>query len=254
MTVHTVERIAMDRLNRIMPAYPEDAREDRLPLHHELFLICHDDETGRRHISERVLSLGLAAAILLELWLLHRIHVGWRFDVRSGGYLLDEGRVSVLRYEKTGDPILDSALTTLWELGPRPQVRDFVKRFAADNLYERVQGYLVAAQVIQRETRKRFLFFRTDIYLPVDSSRSVRARTAIRDLVDRHRQGSKGQPGEYGVLALAGLAWALGLASHLIPMGMTPAAFHRWLEDLLDNRPSPTIRDVIGALRRRRSR
>jgi hypothetical protein len=254
MTVHTVERTVMDRLNAITPAYPDDSREDRLPLHHELFLISHDDDTGRRHISVRILSLALAAAVLLELWLDGRVHIGWQFDPRSGGFLRDEGRVSILRYERTGDPILDSALTMLWQLGVGPQVRDFVTRFAATNLYERVRGHMVAAEVIQRKAPEGFRFFRRDRYVPVDTSWSVRARTAIRELVDRHREGSPGELGEYGVLALAALAWAAGLTRHLIPLGMTPALLHRWLEHLIDNRPSSAIHDVLAGLRRRRSR
>lgn len=249
MTVHTVERTAMARLKRIMPTGPEGpGREQRLPLHHELFLIAHDDVTGQRHIDEPSLARGLAAAVLLELWLTRQVQIGWRFDPRSGTYQAAPGRVSLVEPERTGDPILDSALTTLWDFGGSPQVRDFVKRFATTDVYERVAAHMIAGRTVHRATRRRFLFFRRETYLPVETSYSVRVRVAIRNLVDRHKRGAQRNTEEYGVLALANLVSALGLTAYLYPPNMSPARLQQWLENLIGARRNPTIHDVVTAV------
>jgi hypothetical protein len=48
------------------PMHPSGPRSV-LPLHAELFLLAHDDDTGALLINQQSLELGLAGALLLEL-------------------------------------------------------------------------------------------------------------------------------------------------------------------------------------------
>jgi hypothetical protein len=184
-----------------MPHVPrsQDDEYQRLSLRAELFLIAHDDDTGRRHIDKRRLALGLAAAVLLELWLACRIRIGWRPDARYAAWHPNPGQITILDASPTGDPIIDTALRLLWNLGGTPKISDFVRQFAATNLYDRVRGQMIATGILRRATRRRFRFFRAETYLSSHPRFPVRARTGVRNLdragptpPARHRVGRAG--------------------------------------------------------------
>ena len=67
MTIQPLERIALSGLSPILRTDHNDS-EIPLPLRTESFLTAYDNETGRPHLGERSLTIGLAAAILPELW------------------------------------------------------------------------------------------------------------------------------------------------------------------------------------------
>jgi hypothetical protein len=224
-----------------MPHVPrsQDDEYQRLPLRAELFLIAHDDDTGRRHIDKRRLGLGLAAAVLLELWLARRIRIGWRPDARYAAWHPNPGQITILDASPTGDPIIDAALRLLWNLGGTPRISDFVRQFAATNLYDRVRGQMIATGILRRATRRRFRFFRAETYLSSHPRFPVRARTGVRNLT------GQAQPRQHDI-ALAGLVTGLGLTRYLYPPDMSPAELQRRLAEIL--RSQHSVREVAGSV------
>jgi hypothetical protein len=250
VTVHLLERNARARLRRVLAtAHDHPDRSSRLPLQNELFLVAHDDETGRPYLGQTMLCLGLACALLLELWLTGRVQIGWRYDARTGVGTADPGLIRVLDPKLSGDPLTDAALRVVWRNGGVMRVREFIREFATPDLYDRVRAYLVASGILRRETRRRWLFFRNEVYLPTHHRLSVRARSSVRDLVDNPRQASADD--DYQTHALAGLVVGLGLTRY-VSLGMSPAELQQKLIDQLATLRDPAIRDAVAAVAPRR--
>jgi Golgi phosphoprotein 3 (GPP34) len=93
----------VDEARTVLPTTPE--RMARLPLHAELFLLAHDDDTGEPHINRRSLALGLAGAILLQLWLTQRVAIGWTYDMATRRWAPKPGRIALTTADPTGDPL-----------------------------------------------------------------------------------------------------------------------------------------------------
>jgi hypothetical protein len=245
MTVRTLERTPLERLRRILGG--DDTTEMSLPT--ELFLIAHDDETGRRHVWEHILRLGLAAAVLLEVWLTKRIRIGWHDNVREATLTRDPGRITVLDASPTGDRIVDTALALLSRSGGTLRLHDFVTQYADTGLYERIQADLIAAGIIHRTTHKRFWFFRRHNIVPTKDAYPVRARGRIRTMVNQYRAGiPKHDP---RALALSALVTTLGLTRHLYQdEAETPtSALNHWLHNLVGSLTDPTISDIAATIR-----
>jgi hypothetical protein len=253
VTIAAFQGTAATRLRRVVPTNVPD-RSRPLPLRTELFLIAHDDDTGRPHVDPDTLSLGLAAAVLLELWLSGRVHIGWRYDARTGRGVLDPGLISVLDATPIGDPLTDSVLANLWHTGGGLRAHEFITQLADTGLYERVRADMIAAGIIHRTTRRRFWLFRTDVYQPVHSAHSVRARFRIRQLADGLRRDTTGRGPDPRVVALSGLITVLGLTGHLYPPDTTPTRLHERLRHVIDELADPTIRDVTAAIMARNGR
>lgn len=244
MTVQTLERPSMS-LAPYPPVYPH---ADRLRLRDHLYLIAHDDDTGRLHIDQRALTVGLAGAVLLELWFAGRVQIGWRYDVRKGAWEPEPGVLTVLDPTPIGDTVADSALSALWHTGTTIRVLDFVRRYAAITSYERVRADMVAAGVLKQARRRRFLFFHTDIHKAVHRKSPVRARARVRDLVaDRRYLPDRPDTDHLGI-ALAGLVATLGLTSYLLCDTMSVSQLHVRLRDIVALQPHPAVRDVVAAI------
>lgn len=219
-----------------------------LPLRTELFLIAHDHDTGRPHVSRRRLELVLAGGVLCDLWLADRIQIGWRLDARTGEWEVDPGRIVVLRDHSVGDPLADDVLATLCRTAT-PRVHSVVRELAATGLYERVAGDMIAAGILRR-VRRGWFGFRRDGYQPVSESFAVRVRNRLRDLVagnPRLGEWRAGERYESHNTALAALVVVLGLMRHLYS-GLEPARLRRVLVDLVNSWPGQSIQDVAVAL------
>jgi hypothetical protein len=249
MTVQTLAPIAREGLKSVLASDDEP-----LPLRTELFLIAHDHDTGRPYASRLRLELALAGALLLDLWLAGRIQIGWRYDVRAADWVLDPGRITVLRDDSVGDPLADSVLAVLCRTAT-PQVHTIVRDLAATGLYDRVAGDMIAAGILRRRVRRWwFGLSRRDGYQPVAESFAVRVRNRLRDLVTgtpRLGEWQAGEQHERHDTALAGLVLVLGLMRHLYS-GLEPARLRQVLIDLVNNRPGQSIRDVAAAAGRSR--
>jgi hypothetical protein len=244
MTVRTTAHTAWEGPRSVLASDDEP-----LPLRTELFLIAHDHDSGRLHVSRRLLELALAGAILLDLWLAGRIQIGWRYDVRTNQGDLDPGRIVVLSDVPVGDPLADSILATLCRTAT-PQVSTVVRDLVAAGLYDRVAGDMIATGILRRIRLRWLRLFRTDTYQPVSESFAVRIRTRIRDLVtDTPRIGEwrAGERYERHTTALAALIVATGLGRHLYT-GLQPTRLRTILTDLVTRWPGHSIQDVATAL------
>lgn len=243
MSVSALSEPPVTTNGRILPSPDPRDPQVRLPLRTELFLLSHDDDTGNPHLNQRALSLGLAAAILLELWQNRRILIGKAFRVRDGYYTPDPGRITIIDPTPLGDPLSDAALSLLQRTGGPTYVADFLGKFATPDMYDRVQGDMIARGILRRWTRRRFRFFRQDTFRATTPVYAVRTRAWLRSLA--HPRNTNDQP-HVQTTALAGLVTALGLTRNLYHADS--AALHAKLTNTLYRNYDNTIRDVTNTL------
>ncbi|WP_435871072.1 GOLPH3/VPS74 family protein [Micromonospora musae] len=207
----------------------------RLPLRDELFLLGHNDDTGRPHVHRRALALGLAGAVLIDLFLAGRIVLGPTGDRPAGArWLRLHGENPV------GDLIADTAIAVIHHGHTTPTTNAFLRSFAGD-LYERTRGGLVAAGVLRHHARRRLGgLARTDTYLATDTKWSVVARARLRFLAE-----GREPPVDHSA-ALAGLVAALGLTAHLYLNDDTAVLTER-LKTIADQHYRP-VREITAAV------
>jgi hypothetical protein len=206
----------------------------RLPLRDELFLLGHNDDTGTPHIHRQALALGLAGAVLIDLYLAGRIDLG--SEVRPAGDRWLRPHVD----GPAGDLIADTALASIRNARSLPSLKGFLRGFSVD-LYERTRAGLVAGGILRQTTRRRLAgLMRADSYLPVHVRWSVVARSRLRYLALGHEQ-----PDNH-TAALAGLVAVLGLATHLY-LGDDTNTLTRHLKAIADRHLQP-VRDITAAV------
>ncbi|MGC5018720.1 GOLPH3/VPS74 family protein [Micromonospora sp. DT47] len=175
----------------------------RLPLRDELYLLGHDDDTGQLHLHQRALALGLAGAVLIDLFLAGRIHLGPRDDVRAA----TDQRIRLHTDTPVGDLIADSALSSIRHAAP--PLRMWLRTSSTD-MYDRTRAGLVAAGILRQHSQRRLGgLLRTDSYQATDRKWAIVARARLRYLV-----AGREQPDNH-TAALAGLTAVLGLTEHL---------------------------------------
>lgn len=218
------------------PSRPD--RLARLPLRAELHLVAHDDDTGRPHLHPNTLAVGLAGAILFDLWTAGRVWPGRRFDTPTGQWLPDPGHLALADPTPLGDLLTDAALATIRHdrhtTTPANQLRHWLRHFAATDLYQRVRADLVTVGVLRHTTHRRYGIARTDRYTPIDTAWPVRARGRIRSLIHQQPRHIADRPGNQQI-ALAGLVAVLDLAPYLHAPDITT----RRLSTLVRSRPAP---------------
>ncbi|TDC58602.1 GPP34 family phosphoprotein [Micromonospora sp. KC207] len=207
----------------------------RLPLRDELFLLGHDDDTGKPHIHRQALALGLAGAVLIDLFLAGRIVLGPNDD-RPGTHRW----LRLHAGQPVGDLIADTALATIRHARAAPPVKVWLRAFA-DDLYERTRAGLVAAGILRHTNRRRLGgLARTDTYLATDTKWVVVARARLRYLAAGHDQ-----PDNH-TAALAGLVATLGLTDHLYLHDDTAALTAR-LKTIAEQHHR-SVRDITAAV------
>jgi hypothetical protein len=199
MTAQMVERNPSGR-HDTPPHTPRHDEPERMPLRTDLFLIGHCDDTGRPYLDEHAIAVGLAAAVLLELWYAGRVRLGWHGSP-------SHGTVTLIDASATGDHINDSALVLLWRLGGTVTTNRFINDFAATDLYEQVRDHLTDSGILRRFYRRRFWLFRTEHRRPSSAVHPVKARARIRNVARLYQPRLKDT-------ALAALVTALGLAPY----------------------------------------
>jgi hypothetical protein len=198
-------------------------RTARLPLRDELYLLGHDDDYGKPYLHPQSLAVGMAGAVLIELYALGRTTV-------------EDGRIVVHRREPTGDLITDNALAAIRAHRTlSPPLKPWL-RAAADDLYQRVRANLVTVGVLRHIPRR----IRADLYVPVDTAWGVRVRAQLRYvLCGRDRPDAQ-------CAALCGLIAVLGLEEYLYTDGRRGdlRAQLRYLGD----RHHPPVTEIIAAV------
>ncbi|MET8041495.1 GPP34 family phosphoprotein [Micromonospora sp. NPDC005215] len=174
-----------------------------LPLRDDLFLLGHDDDTGHPHVHRQALALGLAGAVLIDLYLAGRVTLDPNDDTRPASHQRIHPHID----RPVGDLIADAATATI--RNAHPLLRMWLRGFS-DDLYDRTRAGLVAGGILRHHTRRRLGgLMRSDAYLPTDSKWAVIARSRLRYLA-----AGREQPDNH-TAALAGLVADLGLTSHL---------------------------------------
>jgi hypothetical protein len=225
----------------------------RLPLHAELYLLAHHDDTGEPHVSERSLAIGLAAAILLELAMSRHVAVGWVFNHLDGTWRKEPGRLTRTTFESVPDPLTDAALAAIDRtagLGSL-QLREFLRTHAASGLYERVQAHLITVGLLQRVSRRRLAgLVKADRTLAVSSAFTVRARARVRYAVafDQGRGRYPDDEADDQCAALCGLVAVLELAEFDLLSNMSARQYTEQLHSVVARHGEPTIGDVVAAV------
>ena len=164
--------------------------EDRLA--DELFLIAHDDYSGKTGAATNLLEAALAGAALGELLLDRRISV-----VR--------GEVSAADHRVWHEPVTDRILGEIIHRGDGHAVRSWIA-FLAPQLLEQVGDRLASAGTVRRET-SRGLSLRTTVRWPgVDPNRVARPRIRLTATLER-----SDQPLDRRTTVLASLVHSIGM-------------------------------------------
>ncbi|HEX6075200.1 MAG TPA: GPP34 family phosphoprotein [Micromonosporaceae bacterium] len=235
MSTQALERNPSGRLDTTRPTRRHD-QPDRMSLRTDLYLIAHDPDTGQPHLDVHTIAVGLARAVLLELWHTRRIHLGPRHGTPRHG---TSGTITLLDVSATGDTINDTALTLLWKLGGTVNTHRFIEQFATTNLYNQVRDHLTTTGILHTTTRRRFWLFHTETRRPANATHTVRARMRIRDVARLYKPHPQDT-------TLAALITALGLARHLhLPDRSVTGVFLR-LAELLP--PKHPIHDVTRTI------
>jgi hypothetical protein len=206
MSAQIAERHDQARPDTTPPTRRYDEAE-RMPLRTDLYLIAHDDDTGRPHLNKHSIAVGLAGAILLELWYAGRVRLGWHGNPHQHTWQRNHTHVTLLNATPTDDPIHDAAIGLLWRLGGTVNIKRFIEQFATTDLYEAVRDHLTTTGILRRFHRRRFWLFKTETRRPNNAAHPVRARARIRDvarLLQPHTRDT----------TLTALVVALGLIPH----------------------------------------
>jgi hypothetical protein len=156
----------------------------------DLYLIAHDDVTGKLLLSPRAAGLGLAGALVAELAL-------------CGAVQVSAGGLAVTGYPPPGDQLTVDVLGVLDREPGWPPVRDwlaYLGRTAAGDVAGRLagSGYLVRARGWRRVR-----------WVPADPDCALAPVARVRSALDPYR------PAGTGWVVLAGLAEACGLGQRL---------------------------------------
>lgn len=146
---------------------------DRLPVRDELYLLAHN-ESGKPLISLPLLGLGLAGALLIELTLSRHVDVDFdRVVTRPRPATYSQRALS---------SITNQALTELYDARNDPPSPTKVLMVWSEDIYERVRGELLAANIVSPVTVRKFGLLSGTQYRS-DEAPMVRARTALRRCV-----------------------------------------------------------------------
>ncbi|WP_018791291.1 GOLPH3/VPS74 family protein [Salinispora arenicola] len=172
-----------------------------LLLRDEVFLLGHDGDTGRPHIHPQALALGLAGAVLIDLFLTRHITLTPAGDPHLYPH----------RHHKrpTGDLIADTAITSIRHATTPPPLRGWLRAFSTD-LYTRTRTTLVTTGILHHHQRRRIAgLVRTNTYLPSHTRWHIIPHARLCALANGR------EPPDNHIAALAGLICVLRLANHL---------------------------------------
>jgi hypothetical protein len=248
MTVFTPATEAHD----VSTTTPLDPRAV-LPLHAELYLLAHDDDTGERLIDEQSLAIGLAGALLLELWFAGHLHIGWFYDYQDQQWRPEPGRLVVVEPGPAASPLTDAALAAVERTArTQPggeQLRTWLRGFAASELYDRVRANMITVGLLRRTQLRRYVgLVKTVTHVPVHYGYPVRTRAQVRDAVEYHeRRGRHRSAPNNQTVALCGLTAALEMAEFLYD-GKSTRDLTEWLRYVVEQHDEPTIDTVVTAV------
>lgn len=141
-----------------------------LPLADELFLVGHDQYSGKAQVSDGALDTGLAGAVLGELALAGRIYVG------------DDTLVDVRDQRPYGERVSDAALAEILKQREAHPVRAWVE-YLRDHARTMVAPRLVRAGLIER-VQTRSMFKQVVRYKATNPLKAASAEARLRYMLD----------------------------------------------------------------------
>jgi hypothetical protein len=188
----------------------------------ELFLIVHDDATGRPRLHTRAAELGLAGALLGEL-ILH------------GRLTVQDGHITVVDRRPPDDPLAHAVLDQLLAERHYRTVRIWLS-YLAGQAMDSVGQRLSRAGLVTHGRRR---WGRPTRYVPLDMSTAAWPQHRLRHLLLR------GESLPLADALLAGLVKATGLTP--LVLWDAPVSSHRHLSGSVASLPAP-LRDLIAQL------
>ncbi|GAB4052253.1 GOLPH3/VPS74 family protein [Catellatospora paridis] len=196
-----------------------------LALADELFVMGHDEYSGKPKLNHDVLSVGLAAAALGELLIAETLTV-------------DGGRVTGWTAKQNGDPVVDQIVALLQRVGPGHRVHQWVEHLRGD-IKELVAYRLVGRGVVKRETSRGFTG-RVQVRFPAtDPNEATRSVVRLGFLI--------GRPADFDPHSalLACIANAVDL--NIVAPTLSPSTVRQRLAEL-PGRLAPAYRDLLAAV------
>jgi hypothetical protein len=167
-----------------------------LPLADELFLIGHDQYSGKPQISDSALDTGLAGAVLGELVLAGRIGVN------------DDTIVEVRDQRPYGERVSDAALAEILKQNVQHPVRAWVE-YLRDHARTMVAPRLVQTGLVERQQSRQMLK-QIIRYPATDPLKAASSQARLRYMLD-HPANLDEQSATLGGLVMAsGLEFVLG--------------------------------------------
>lgn len=193
------------------------------PLADDFWRIAHDDANGRRRVDHATTSLGLAAALLGELWLSRHIHI-------------DQGHLQVVGdWPEPHDPLPRSILQLLAAETTDTSIPSWLA-FLRTEAYSDVGRRMASAGHLRSERR----LGRT-VWMPADMLRAAKPSVYLRGaLVEDWQLGEQ-------ELCLAALMFACGLNDPVLSAIWNPAKAQRRLHWWLSH---PSLNPSIAELAR----
>jgi hypothetical protein len=193
----------------------------------DLFLIALDDRTGELRVEHRQLSIGLAGALLSELFLASAVTVdGGHIRIRRGGVPPDS---------------VTHAITELIVVEPSHPVEVWVRYVARDAIAQ-VSERLERQHVVQR-SRSRSLRGVTVRFEPADRNQVAWRAVRLARLIDERAVTST----DDCVLAL--FARAIGLTRFILrDCDTDPTDYLDWLHQRLTTIQTPGLPDLLAAV------
>lgn len=191
----------------------------------ELYLLAHDDVTGKSFLQPRALGIGLAGALLAELMLADAVRIrAGRIELPSRGPDLDLGR----------DPVGRHVLGLLLAERESHPLRDWLLFFGAD-AEENVARRLSRAGYVAEVSCGRL--WRKHRWVPADPDCAFAPLIRVKTVLEHTR------PMAVPDVVLTGLAVACGLGSRVLPFG--PAGARGNVESSV-GKLRPDLRELIA--------
>ena len=163
----------------------------------DLLLLAHDEKTGAPVCGDDVLEPRLAAALLIELAMRHRVEITREPRTGADGHEIKPGRFVVVIAKPTGEAELDRALAFVAKRPRKPS--ELIPTLAA-GLSDRLRADLVRRGVL-RQTKGRVLGIIPQDWWPASEAEQERAlRAHLQNVLVR---GTAPAPREAALLSLA---------------------------------------------------
>jgi Golgi phosphoprotein 3 (GPP34) len=197
-----------------------------LPVADELFLVGHDEYSGKCLTNHAVLGCGLAGAVLIELMLAGRI-------------VMADGRVVVRDSRPWSERVTDAALAEMLKRREAFPVRSWVEYLCPE--VREIVGERLQTEGLVRREQSRGLSLRSVVRFPaVDAVEAAGPRVRLRYMLDQ------GQPLDLVTALLGALVRATELESVLL-LQLGRQQLRDLLGRVVEALP-PDLRTVIAAV------